>query len=185
MEQMTITYNIEPDDYLTYQLYMASKSKEIKKKRLRNWILVPFIYILFAGLAFFIGKQRNIALVFSILATLWIGIYPFYSKWMFKDRFRKFIIKNSKEKFGKKVSLTINDNTLSLTDKINSSEVKLSEITSINEIASHYFIKLANGSSIIIPKNQLENDINALNFVQKFLVKHQSKMVKELNWKWK
>lgn len=180
-----ISYNVSPEDYLTYQLYMASKSKEIRTKRRRNWLLMPSIYLIFAVLAYFLGKQKNIALVFSIMATLWLILYPLYTRWIYKDKFKKAIIKNNKEIFGKKVSLKIEDKFLFITDTVNSSKLKLSEITSIHEISSHIFLKLKKGSSIIIPKLELNNSKELSQMIHAVSKSTGVKIVKELKWKWK
>lgn len=180
-----ISYNVAPEDYLTYQLYMASKSKDIRNKRGRNWLLIPIIYLTFAALAFFIGKQKNIALVFGILATLWLVLYPFYTQWMYKDKFKKAIIKNNKEIFGKKVSLKIVESNLEISDTLNTSSQKLKDIAAISEISTHIFIKLKKGSSIIIPKLELRNSDDLVKFVQILAKNSGIKVNKELTWKWR
>lgn len=180
-----ISYSVAPEDYLTYQLYMASKSKEVKVKRRRNWLLIPLIYLVFSALAFFIGKQKNIALVFSLLAAAWLIIYPFYARWVYKDKFKKAIIKNNKEIFGKKVTLAIENNNLKISDTQNTSSKKLADIVSIHEISSHIFIKLKKGSSIIIPKVGLIASKDFINLIQTMSKQTGVKIEKELKWKWR
>jgi hypothetical protein len=164
---------------------MASKSKEIKFKRRKNWLLVPLVYLVFAALAFFLGKQKNIALTFSILAGVWLVLHPLYTRWNYKDKFKKAIIKNNKEIFGKKISLNIQDNFLIISDTVNTTKQKLSEVSSIHEITSHIFIKLKKGSSIIIPKSDLNNTSVFLDFISNISKGSKVKISKELTWKWK
>ena len=180
-----ISYNVSPEDYLTYQLYMASKSKEIKTKRRRNWLLIPILYIVFAVLAFFLGKQKNIALVFSILAGCWLLIYPFYIKWMYKDKFKKAIIKNNKEIFGKIISLKIEGDKFIINDTLHKKSNQLSEIAIIQEISSHFFVKLNKGSSIIIPKKDTDKTKDIVAFITELSKSSKIKISKELDWKWR
>ena len=180
-----ISYNLEPADYLTYQLFMASKSKQIRTKRRRNWLLIPCIYIIFAALAFYFGKQKNIALVFSILAGSWLIIYPFYTRWIYKDKFKKAIIKNNKEIFGKVISLKIDGDKFIINDTINKKTNLLSEITVIQEISSHFFVKLSKGSSIIIPKQDSTKIKEVNTFIFELSKSSRIKVSKELDWKWR
>jgi hypothetical protein len=143
------------------------------------------VYLLFAALAFFLGKQKNIALVFSILAGLWLLLHPLYTRWIYKDKFKKAIIKNNKEIFGKKVSLAVEDKNLIISDTVNTKKQKVSEISSMHEISNHIFIKLKKGSSIIIPKNGLENSKELVGLIHILSKSTKIKLSKELAWKWK
>ncbi len=180
-----ISYNVSPNDYLTYQLYMASKSKEIKFKRRKNWLLIPMVYLIFATLAYFLGKQKNIALTFSILAGIWLILHPLYTRWNYKDKFKKAIIKNNKEIFGKKITMSIDGQFLIISDTVNSKKQKISEVASIHEISTHIFIKLKKGSSIIIPKSEISISKELHELMKTITTISGVKISKELNWKWK
>ncbi|PKP21738.1 MAG: hypothetical protein CVU05_06065 [Bacteroidetes bacterium HGW-Bacteroidetes-21] len=66
---MQIEFIIEDSDFLTFQLFTASESPLVRRKRLRNKILIPVIYTIF-GLFFIYYQQYYITITFIILSVL-------------------------------------------------------------------------------------------------------------------
>lgn len=180
-----ITYIIKESDYLTYQLFAASKSKSVNRRRKIGWFLVPTIYIVFGVLSFILGNQKNIAIVFGGLAFFWLMIFPFYSRWVYKQKYRKYIKQNHKEMFDRPVTLSIRDNKIHITDDKNESFISYSEIMMIAEIDTHLFIRLKTGSSIIIPKEHISDFVMLAKLIQQISKSTGLKLHKDLKWKWK
>jgi len=78
------------------------------------------------------------------------------------------------------VKMKIGDLYIEEADQISESRFKISEITEVNEISTHYFIKVSSRQSIIITKEnkELNNDIKQL------IVHHKLKHNLMLDWKW-
>ncbi|WNM18170.1 hypothetical protein [Flavobacterium capsici] len=76
---MELEYSLNEEDYLTQQLYSASKSDRVKKQRFKSRLLVALIFISLSYL--FYAKEDNFLMYyfagFSILTFIF---YPYYQK---------------------------------------------------------------------------------------------------------
>jgi hypothetical protein len=59
---MTFELKIDENDYLTYQLFVASKSESIKKKRNRNKIIMPILYLALGAFVFYQNNLRYLGI---------------------------------------------------------------------------------------------------------------------------
>ena len=84
-----IEYNLDESDYLTHQLYMASKSERIKKKRRKSRLLIPILYVVIAVISII---QQNIILssVFILVAVIWFLFYPLYERNHYEKHYKNF-----------------------------------------------------------------------------------------------
>ena len=73
---MKIDYHLDEDDFLTHQLFIASRSPRIQLKRKRSWISVPIVYSII-GILFLVQEQFGLMFVFVFLGFL----VCFYPKW--------------------------------------------------------------------------------------------------------
>lgn len=96
---MKISYQIKEEDYLIHQLYTASKSRIIKRKRIVFWLMVPIAYASFAYLTYFQFRQYDVGYFMGGQALFWLVLYPFYSKWNYKRHYRKHINEHLKGQF--------------------------------------------------------------------------------------
>ncbi|GAA4125836.1 hypothetical protein [Flavobacterium chungbukense] len=76
---MLISYQLDENDFLQYQLYTASKSERIKKKRLKSKIVIPIIYGLIIAFDLYKGNT-NSAIVFLVMGILWFFFTLFGKK---------------------------------------------------------------------------------------------------------
>lgn len=153
---MTINYKIDENDFLTYQLYNASKSKHIKKTRWRNKVILPIIYFAF-GLLFLFGDKISLSIVFFTTGILWFFIYPFWERRRYIKHYQRFIIENYQNRLGKIASLEFSNEFILAKDNSSESKTLTTEIEEINEIPTTIFVKLKNGQSFILPKSKIEN----------------------------
>ena len=97
---MTIEYTIEEADFLTHQLYIASRSERIKRKRKRSRLLVPIAYLVI-GLYFYLQQQQNLGYAFFLIGILWFFFYPLWDGGttvsIIKRSLKKIIKKDSAE----------------------------------------------------------------------------------------
>lgn len=183
---MKISYKIKEEDYLTHQLYTASQSKLVKRKRFIFWLIVPFAYGVFGFLSYFDFRQPNIAYVMAGLALFWLVIYPFYSRWNYKRHYSKHINEHLKGQFDQMVDLELTDKNVSIQDaKGNRSEITFESLKEIVELPDHFFIRLENNSSIILPKNEFKNIKELQKFLGLIVTKHKAPFRKDVKWRWK
>lgn len=177
---MTLTEN----DYLTFQLYIASKSPRIRRTRLRSWITVTVTFALLS-LLFYNTQNDTLAIYFGVLTGLCLTLYPSYLRWKYKRHYLNIIRETYQHMFGTKAELEFTTDQIITRDRSGEIKINKSELAEINEIADYYFIKSSTGSSLIISKHNSEeletikSEINSL--VQIHGVKHHI----ELDWKWR
>jgi hypothetical protein len=175
---------LDENDYLTYQLYTASKTPRIRKARIRGWILTTVTFLCLSYL-FFENNNDVLGYYFLIASFLSLTLYPIYSRWRYKRHYLKYIQDTYKNRFGEEASLEINEDIVVTRDKTGEGRINTTEIESINEIKDFYFIKMKTGVSLIISKvktddlGRIKNDIQLL--IEKKGIKHNL----ELDWKWR
>lgn len=181
---MILDYNIDEKDYLTYQLFGASKFALIKKKRRKNKIIVPVIYTVLGFLLLFFGIV-SLAILFFAIGLLWFLLYPLWESKHYIKHFRAFIKENYKERIGRTATLELSNEFVQVKD--NGSELKIltSELEKIFETPAAIFIKINGGPSFILPKNKLPN-IDDVKIILKELATYL-KIEYEVDeeWEWK
>lgn len=181
---MTIELRIDENDYLTHQLFAASKSERIKRKRRRNKIIVPIIYA-FLGSLFLIQERNSLAIMFFIFAFFWFLFYPFWEKHRYIKHYKGFIKENLKDTLGRSTILEFNYEFIIAKDDSSEAKVFTTEVEEINEIPSTIFIRFKGGHSFILPKNKIA-DIDSVKAYLKDLASNlKIKYEIEENWKWK
>jgi len=178
-KQMTITYKIEQDDLLEFQLYVASKSPVLHKKRKNNKTLLIGLSAVFAGY-FYSSKDLIMGSYFLVVILLLIFLYNKYFAWRQKRNYNRFIKVNYADRFGMQEHLEVYATKIHVKDNFGEGDVKASELKSIVEINSHFFINLKSGSSVIVPKAQVVS--SELKFTLKSL---KVPFEEEMNWNWK
>lgn len=175
---MEYHYTLEEEDFLDFQLFTASQSLQIAKKRRKQWILLTSIPLLFA-LSFYF--QRNMALVnyFSVIAVIFSVFYPTYFKWRYIQHYKSYNQENYAQRFGQPITLKIYTDYIFSKDQSGESKINRSEIEGVDEIQRLIFIKISNGHALVIPKHKinitsLKHDFKRLNLEIK----------EHLNWKW-
>lgn len=174
---------LDENDYLTHQLYTASKTPRVRNSRIRGWI---FTTITFLCLTYILYDNDNsfLSIYFLILSILSALFYPLYSRWRYKRHYLRYIQDTYRNRFGEDCTIEINEDHILTHDKTGNSTINTSEIEQINEIKDFYFIKMKAGVSIIISKAKSDN-LAGIEKAIKLLVSKGIKHTIELDWKWK
>ncbi|MFM2386952.1 MAG: hypothetical protein RL660_1709 [Bacteroidota bacterium] len=151
---MTITYTIGENDYLSYQLFAASQSERIKKKRRRSRLMTPIGYIILA-LLFFLKGSVTISIGLLCVALLWFLVYPIWESRHYVNHYKNYIKENYHARFDKPGTLEINKDYCIAKDDASESKFLTTEIAQIQEIPSIILIALKGGQSIILPKEKI------------------------------
>lgn len=183
-EVMTIDYSIDEQDFLTFQLFTASRSEEIRKRRFKARLL-PALILLAAGIFLLVRKDMNMAIMLELLAAAWYFFYPVREKTVYRNSYAKFISQNFKDKFGQKASMTLNDQFVINKDGLGESRIRFAEIGEINEISELILIKLKKGQSFILPVQKIANIDAFRDELKEIASKAGIPYSENLEWKWR
>jgi hypothetical protein len=174
---------LDKDDFLRYQLFTASKSKRIKNKRIRTWILLTISFLIL-GLALSQNPDRFLSYYFIGFSIITLIFYPLYQRRHYKKHYEKHISENYTNRIGVESELGFENGFIVSVGNNQEGKIKLTEIQEINEISENLFIKIKTGESVIIPSrfseyNHLKKQLNDL--VEPLGVAWNN----QLDWKWK
>lgn len=181
---MTIDYKIGENDFLTHQLFLASKSDRIKKKRQRNKILVPLIYAAL-GLFFLFENKFLMTLIFFMVGLLWFFIYPLWERRHYINHYKGFIKENYKDRIGKMGTLVLNNDFILAKDSGSESKILTSELELINEIPSSIIIRIKGGQSLLLPKDKIPDIKTVIITLQELATILNIKYDIDENWEWR
>ena len=180
---MTISYQLQEEDYLNYQLFVASRSERIVKKRKRNRLLVPVLYVLL-GVAFASQASWALAGTFVILGVLWFFLYPLWERNMYVKHYRNFIQEHYKQSRDKTLKLELNREYFWTSDGENESKIQCKEILDMWETGNQIFIRIQGGQAFILPKKSIPELETLIVFLKDLALKLEVKYEVDLNWKW-
>lgn len=152
---MKITYSIDEQDFLDFQLFTASRSEEIRKRRFRARVFPPLMYLVL-GLVLFFYHRLDFTMIFALLAVVWFFFYPVREKRLYRSSYERFIRENFREKFGKPATLTIDDRYMINKDAISENKISTDQLAEISEIPGLILIRLKKGQTFILPKDKIE-----------------------------
>lgn len=177
-------YIIEKEDCLQQQLFAASKSKLISKTRYKTKVVIPLFYLII-GLGFYMVDQTTSGILFVGIGILWYFIYPLYLRKKYFNYYAKYIDENYTNRFGKVESLAFEEEYIISKTFVGESKMKISEIVEISEISDYYYLKFSIGSTLIIPKNFVNNSIELEHEIKKIAARYNIEHIVNLEWKWR
>jgi hypothetical protein len=175
---------LDENDFLTFQLYTASKTPRNKNSRIRSWVLTVVTFACMAFL-FYYSDNEYLGYYFLALSGLSLILFPFYSRWRYKQFYLRYIRDNFKNRFGEHTELEFNDDSFVARDKTGEVKINKSEIEEINEIKDYYFMKTRTGLTLIISKTKADDIERVRREVRSLVEIHGIPHNIELNWKWK
>ncbi len=181
---MRIDYKIDENDFLTHQLFIASKSDRIRKKRQRNKIIVPLIYVAF-GILFLLQDKVALTIIFFVIGLLWIFVYPLWERRHYIKHYKNFIKENYKDRFDRIATLEFSNDYILAKDNGGESKVLTTEIEEICEIPTTIFVRLKGGISFILPKEKLVEFDNVKVRLKELANHLKIKYETDEKWEWK
>ena len=178
---MTLKYALQKEDYLQYQLYTASKLASTKKNRQKSRLLVPLVLLAFGIYSYFKKPESVGFVVYPLTAALWYLIYPFFSARRYKKYYDKHIDETYQGRIGRQATLSFNPDHIYSEEDQNEGKIAIKELVELVEIATHFFIVLKSGLSLIIPKQHISDRERFLAMMNNYGLSH----TKEVDWKWK
>ena len=132
---------LDKDDFLRYQLFTASKSKRIKNKRIRTWILLTISFLVL-GFALRQNTDRFLSYYFIGFSLITLIFYPLYQRRQYKKHYEKHINENYANRIGVESELGFENGFIVSVGDNQEGKIKLTEIQEINEISENLFVKI-------------------------------------------
>ncbi len=179
---MTLTFTLSEDDLVTHQLYAASISNSIKKKRTVSHLLSSGLFTILACWYYALGNTET-ALGCILGALIIFAFLPVIQKHSLKKQVTSLIRETQKDRIGATVNLELNKDYF--INKRNGNEFKMptSAISFITEIPSLIIIR-SSSESLLIPKNGAIDLSQARAFLQSLAGELNIPYRLEDQWKW-
>ncbi|HET6227166.1 MAG TPA: hypothetical protein VFF27_12855 [Bacteroidia bacterium] len=181
---MKYEFTLDEQDYLENCLFLASNSKIYKKRKLASRLILPILYI---GLGLYMLSENDVvfATIFLAFSFLWFLFSPALTRNRYKKFYRKTITESYSKRLGRISTFEIESTDFLMTEEKNVSRISLKDLESVNELAKYFILKLQIGSTIILPKDKI-NNLSELKKELKDLAQVQNvPFNEELNWKFR
>jgi len=181
---MKVAFTLSETDLLTHQLFAASKSKRVQKRRAKGKLFLLLIYM---AVGLFIWERNGIvtgAVFFLVCLPLYL-LYNYMERKQYVTHFKTYVQDVYKDRATTTTSIDIEERIITMRDGTNESTVPLSEVEVIYEIGSLYSLALNTGQSIVIPKTNVTPDDNLSPFMKALADRLGIPYQQELTWKWK
>jgi len=175
---------LDEKDFLTFQLYNASKTPRIRNTRIRNWIL--FVFLMFCLAYLFSDRDDNfLKYYFLSMGVTGVFIYPLYSRWWHRRHYTKFVHDTYNDRIGLDSTLTFTPDTIQCKDRTGEMFIYKSEIEAIDVIPGYYFLKIKGGGTMILPKAKVDKLEEVEHEIRTLLDRGDIKHTIDLKWKWR
>ncbi|PVD52399.1 hypothetical protein DC498_09840 [Terrimonas sp.] len=181
---MTLTYQLDQNDFLQHQLFLASKIDRIKKKRLKSWLIASGTFFLL-GFLFFDSNNPLLAYYFLAFGIVSLIFYPLYQRNQYKSHYAKFISDTYKNRFGQTANIHFAENVIETNDITGESKINLSELENVTETGEYFYPSLRTGGHLIIPKSKISNIPQLRQELRQLCGRLKINYIEDLNWKWK
>ena len=146
---MKIQYQIQEEDFYTYQVFTASQSKYVQRQKSRSKL---FLLVLCAlGMWVFYFNNAGMTFYFAGVFIVVLLGYGRYFSWRFRKHYRAHIKEYYSGRFGLEETLVLEDDVVISTNKLGESKLNISEFEKISETRSHLFVHMSTGNTLIIP----------------------------------
>jgi len=171
------TYTLSLEDVVTYNQYNLSIKKKNVFQKLR---IVASVYFVLLGVLFIYITNYIIGGIFILFGLLYPLLGAKYVKWAYTKTFRKVILTDCSGLINAPNTFSVADNKIVIQDQGGIFYYNLSAVESINEIATHFFIKFNNSDVTVVPKTETE----LAQTIRTLITEHNLRHVVQLNWKY-
>ena len=181
---MTLTYQLDQNDFLQHQLFLASKTERVKKKRTTSWLTVSGTMFLL-GFLFFQSNNPMLGYYFLALGIIALLFYPLYQRHQYKKHYARFIAETYKSRFGQTANLHFSEHAIETSDSSGEAKINLSELEHVTETGDYFYPKLKIAGHLIIPKSKISNVYQFRQELKQLCQRLGINFIEELSWKWK
>ncbi len=180
---ISLNYKLDKDDHLAYQLFVASKSERIIKKRKRATYRLPVIYLVLAGILLYAGRI-DAGLIFIMIALLWIIFYPIYERYRYVKHYKGHVADILSKQIDNEAHVELDIAEIKTKDESGEATMKIEKISEINETGTHFFIRFDPAMGLVLPKDKIANVDEIKDWIKTVKEKYQLRTTSEPEWKW-
>ncbi len=181
---MTLKYQLDQNDFLQHQLFLASKIDRIKKNRIHIWLIVSGTMFLL-GLMFYQSNNSFLFYYFMVFGIVSLIFYPLYQRQHYKNHYAKFIADTYKNRFGQTANIHFAENAIETNDVTGESRINLSALENVIETGEYFYPSLKTGGHLIIPKSKISDVSELRQELRQLCGRLKIDFIEDLNWKWK
>ena len=158
---MKINYNFELNDWMAFQEFHLSESKQFKKTKLITTLTVPIVYGLFILNDAMKGELDIIPTsIFTVISILWMIYYPKRLTIRTLKKVKKILEDPANSKMFGIHTIELSEQGLKITKPESENFINWSGLIRIAETKNYYFIYNTTVSAIVIPKVKIESNIS-------------------------
>lgn len=180
---MDISYILREEDYLQFNLYVASNSKVVKRRRVLSRYVLPGAYLLFALISFYVNAMI-MGIIFLVFSILWVLLYPAYEVKKYVKAYKKYIKSNLSRSLNNQVELKVKDDFIYLYDHTSEHKISIVSLYELVELPGIFLLSSDVGKAIIIPKDQIDVSLVRQN-LNDLSRTHKIPLIEKLDWKWR
>lgn len=133
---------------------------------------------------FYVKNDNGLFYWFLLLALAAGVLFPYYSRHMHINHYKKYIDENYGNKVGKLAVLQLEDDRIDSKDELSEGSLKLAGLTEIVEVPTAIYLRI-DTSSLILPKAQIHNLNEVRAALENISTIYNIPFRKELDWIWK
>lgn len=182
-------YKLDAEDYILYYLYYTSTEPNMIKTRKRSRMIFMGILILI-GIFFSVRNYNtNNTIDWPTVAIFGLVIIAMYflrvrlEKRKYQKVYEKHVSDTLSQQIQEETSIHFSDSSLYLKEGENLSIIPFTDINRIIEVENHFYITLADGTSIILPKHMDDSEVFKTN-INQLIAKGNITFIQHLDWKW-
>lgn len=187
--EKTLQYTLEADDYIQYYLFYTSTEPNMIKSRKKSRMIFMGILILIGIFFSYRNFQTNNQIDWpsvGVFALIIIAMY-FLRVRLEKRKYKRVYEKHVQDTLGKQIqeetSIQFSDESFYLKEGENMNIIPYKDIVKTVEVEAHYYLTLADGSTIILPKHMEDQSIFESN-MKTLITKENITLLQYLDWKW-
>lgn len=180
---MDISYILREEDYLQFNLYVASNSKVVKRRRILSRYVVPAAYLIFALISFYVNAII-MGIIFLVFSILWVLLYPAYEVKKYVKAYKKYIQSNLSRSLNNQVELKVKDDFINLYDHTGEHKISIASLYELVELQSIFLLSFDVSKAIIIPKDQIDVSLVRQNLMDLSRT-HKIPLIEKMDWKWR
>ncbi len=157
---MKINFNFELNDWMAFQEFHLSESKQFKKTKLISTLTVPIVYGLFILNDAIKGELDIIPTsIFTVISILWMIYYPKRLTIRTLKKVKKILEDPVNSKIIGEHTIELSGQGLKITKPESENFINWNGLIRIAETKNYYFIYNTSISAIVIPKLKIESDL--------------------------
>lgn len=133
---------------------------------------------------FYVNGDSGLSYWFIIIAFLAAVFFPYYSRRMHINHYKKHIEENYGSRINKEVVLQLEHDRIDSKDDLSEGSLKLAGITEIVEVPTAIYLRV-DTNSLILPKARISNLKEVMAVLQRVATNHNIPFREELDWHWK